>query len=305
LTEIPAASLTGTKAGTSVLAFKLVGTDPQQAGAWKLSLTTETVESWVRAEIVNIVSVSETHVSGRSIVRYDIQNAPVKEFRLKVPPALTNIDILGANVRQRDRTGEVWRVELQNKTRGLYTLTVTWEQARPATTNAAADLLSFTGVEAVGIERETGAIVLLAKPALQLAEKTSINSFASTSGMCRTGRCGTRSVSSGGEVPVLAFRCLRPACLAVEARRFDEAAVLQALVDSAHLTTVVADDGQMMTEMALSIRNSSLQTWKSSCRRGWVWSAFVAGQPVRPPRAAQLLLPIERSGTTARPSRSN
>jgi hypothetical protein len=307
LTEIPAASIGEVKTGTSVLAFKVAGTDPLPAGAWKLSLTTESVESWVRAEVVNIVSVNETLVTGRSTVRYDIQNAPVKEFRLKVPAALTNIDILGANVRQRDRTGEVWRIELQNKIRGTYTLTVTWEQPRPATTNAAAaSLLSFTGVEALGVEREIGTIVLMTKPALQLAEKTlsdqliriDVRDVADWAGMPQ------EPSSPGGEVPVLAFRYLRPGyALAIEARRFDEAAVLQALIDSARLTTVVADDGQMMTEMALSIRNNGLQNLEIELPpKAQVWSAFVAGAPVRPTtRGTRLLLPLERSGTDDAP----
>jgi hypothetical protein len=79
--------------------------------------------------------------------------------------------------------------------------------------------------------------------------------------------------------------------------------VLQALIDSARLTTVVADDGQMMTEMALSIRNNGLQHLEVELPPGAkVWSAFVAGQPVRPTtRGGKLLLPLERSGADEAP----
>jgi hypothetical protein len=310
LTEIPAASIGEAKTGASVLAFKLVGTNPQQGDTWKLSLMTETVESWVRAEVVNLVSVSETLVSGRSIVRYEIQNAPVKEFRLKVPAALTNIEILGANVRQRDSSGEAWRVELQNKIRGSYTLTVTWEQQRPASpnsvTNGSGGLLSFAGIEALGVERETGVIVLLSKPALQLVEKTLSDQLIRIDlrDVPDWADLGPSSSVIGGEVPVLAFRYLRPGyALTFEARRFDEAAVLQALVDSARFTTVVADDGQMMTEMALSIRNNGLQNLEVELPpKAQVWSAFVASQPVRPTtRGNKLLLPLERSGSDEAP----
>ena len=59
---------------------------------------------------------------------------------------------------------------------------------------------------------------------------------------------------------VLAYRYLRPGYkLALEARRYDEAEVLQALIDNARLSTVVADDGQVMTELSLSIRNNGRQ----------------------------------------------
>jgi len=73
------------------------------------------------------------------------------------------------------------------------------------------------------------------------------------------------------------------------------------LVDNARLTTVVADDGQMMTELALSVRNNGRQYLEITLPKGaQVWSAFVAGQAVRPSlREGNLLLPLERGGDTA------
>ena len=77
--------------------------------------------------------------------------------------------------------------------------------------------------------------------------------------------------------------------------------MLQALVDSARFTSVVADDGQMMTEMSLSVRNNGRQFLEIELPAGRpakrIWSAFVADQPVRPSlRDGKLLLPIESSG---------
>jgi hypothetical protein len=81
-------------------------------------------------------------------------------------------------------------------------------------------------------------------------------------------------------------------------RRFDEAEVLQALVDNAQFTSVVADDGQMMTEVSLSVRNNGRQFLEVELPAGATnWSAFVAGQPVQPSlREGKLLLPIQQSG---------
>ena len=59
---------------------------------------------------------------------------------------------------------------------------------------------------------------------------------------------------------VLTYRYLRPGYkLTLAAQRFEEAEVLQALVDSVQLTTVVSEDGQMMTEMSLAVRNNARQ----------------------------------------------
>jgi hypothetical protein len=67
-------------------------------------------------------------------------------------------------------------------------------------------------------------------------------------------------------------------------------------VDSVRLTTVVADDGQMMTEAVLSVRNNGRQHLEVELPAGaTMWSAFVGGDPVRPSkREGKLLLPLAR-----------
>ena len=300
LTEVPAAATpVGIYKGLSeqaTLAFKFLSPDPTPAAAWKLSVATEQLESWVRAEVVNLISVSETLVSGRALVRLDIANAPVKEFRLKIPLTVTNVDITGPNIRRRDQTGDVWRVELQNKLRGQHTFMVTWEQPRAAKTNAPVEL---PAVEAVGVERETGAVAILAKPPLQVTEKSASTEMMRIDARELPEWAAGHASGAKGEQVVLAWRYLRPGWkLAVTPQRFAEAAVLQALVDSARLTTVVADDGQMMTEVSLSVRNNGRQFLEVELPTGAiVWSAFVNGQPVRPTKqGGKLLLPMEQAG---------
>ncbi|MEN9574713.1 MAG: hypothetical protein RL514_2568 [Verrucomicrobiota bacterium] len=303
LTEVPAASMpVGIYKGSSeipTLAFKFLSPDPTPMPAWKLGVATEQLESWVRAEVVNLISVSETLVSGRALVRLDIANAPVKEFRLKIPLTVTNVDITGPNIRRRDQTGEVWRVELQHKLRGQHTFMVTWEQPRAAKTNAPVEV---PAVEAVGVERETGSVAILAKPPLQVSEKSASTELVRIDARELPEWAAAYATGAKGEQVVLAWRYLRPGWkLAVTPQRFAEAAVLQALVDSARLTTVVADDGQMMTEVSLSMRNNGRQFLEVELPTGAiVWSAFVNGQPVRPTKqGGKLLLPMEQAGGDA------
>jgi hypothetical protein len=303
LSEIPAATMpTGIYRGLSeqpTLAFKFLATEPSATATWRLGVAAEQLESWVRAEVVNLISVSETLVSGRALVRLDIANAPVKEFRLKIPVTVTNVDITGGNIRRRDQTGEVWRVELQNKLRGQHTFMVTWEQARAAKTNAPVDV---PAVEAVGVERETGSVAILAKPPLQVSEKAKSGELLTVDPRELPEWAAAYATGAKGEQVVLAWRYLRPGWkLAVTPQRFAEAAVLQALVDSARLTTVVADDGQMMTEVSLSVRNNGRQFLEVELPPGaMVWSAFVAGTPVRPTKqGGKLLLPLEQNARDA------
>ncbi|MSU58863.1 MAG: hypothetical protein EXS35_11980 [Pedosphaera sp.] len=293
LTEIPVATLPGGNPGgndSAALGFKFLATESGAAPEWKLSVTTETVESWVRAEVAGTLTVSDTLVTGYALVRYDIQNAPVKELRLKIPATLKNVEIAGANIRRRDQSGESWRVELQSKVRGNYTLTVTWDQPRAAGTN----LVELAGISAEGVERETGTLAVVAKSPLQVAEAKATDLL----------KLDTREWPEWAGQPeanaALAYRYLRPGYqLAVEAKRFAEAQVLDALAETFNLTTVVAEDGQMMTAISVAVRNNGRQHLEIALPAGaTVWSAFVAGQAVKPSlREGKLLLPLENAGS--------
>src|SRR5208283_1120463 len=102
-------------------------------------------------------------------VHYDLQNAPVKEFRLKIPAAYTNVEFNCPGLRRRDQSNEEWRVELQNAVHGAFLLVVTWEKPVDLKTNA----LDLPGVQALGVERESGFVVIHGKSSLQVAEKSS------------------------------------------------------------------------------------------------------------------------------------
>jgi prepilin-type processing-associated H-X9-DG protein len=275
---------------SGLLAFKFIAADSGIAAPWQLGVTTESVAPWVRAEVASTLTVSDTLVSGRALVRFDIQNAPVKELRLQLPAALKNVEINGANIRRRDHTGEVWRVELQNKVRGTYLLTVTWDQTREVQTN----LLDLAGVRVSDVERETGTLAIVAKAPLQVSEAQATDLL----------KLDTHEWPQWAGAPeanaALAYRYLRPGYqLVVTAQRYSEAEVLQALAETVLLSTVVAEDGQMMTALSVAVRNNGRQHLEVVLPPGAsVWSAFVAGQAVRPSlRDGKLLLPLENAGS--------
>ena len=245
---------------------------------------------------MNTITLTETLVSGRTLVKYDIANAPVKEFRVRVPAAFKNVEITGAQIRRRDETNGEWRVELQSKVRGEYLLTVTWELPR-----GGQDEPRRAGGHPGAGRGARGGLRRHRRPAAacrsadqsggELLSKIDVRELPPW-----TGRADTATV--------LAYRYLRPGYkLALDARRYDEAEVLQALIDNARLATVVADDGQVMTELSLSIRNNGRQHLEIELpEKTTVWSAFVAGEPVRPSvREGKLLLPLERDTASDAP----
>jgi hypothetical protein len=292
LTEIPAASLGGSDGslGSGALAYKFITTEPQIAPGWSLSVETEAIEAWVRAELVNTLTISDSLVSGQAVARFDIQNAPVKELKLRIPLAFQNVEISGPNIRRRDHDGEVWRVEFQSRIKGPHLLTVNWEQPRTSQTN----LLELGGIAAEGVERETGILTIVARPPLQITERNA-GDLKPIDLRDLPDWAGTPD-----EATVLAYRYLRPGyTLALDATRFRDAQALQALVEHFNLTTVVADDGQTMTSMSLAVRHQGRQHLEVTLPVGEkLWSAFVAGQPVRPSvKDGKLLLPLEQAAS--------
>lgn len=290
MAEIPSASVPGqgVAGAAGMLAYKFISTAPGREPAWRLSLSIEAVEPWVRAEIMNTVTLTETLTSGRALVKYSIANAPTREFRLRVPAAFKNVEITGPQIRRRDETNGEWRVELHGKVRGDYILAVTWEIPR----DASAKGVELEGVQALGVEREAGFVGVIVRPPLQVTDRSRAEFLS---------RIDVHELPEWPGQPdaatVLAFRYLRPGYrLLLEAQRFEQAEVLQALIDSARFTTVVADDGQMMTEASLSVRNNGRQHLEVQLPPGAVvWSAFVSGEPVRPStNRARLLLPLAR-----------
>ncbi len=292
MTEVPAATVTGGgKPMVGMLAFKLVPSDtPTVEPGWKLSLNTEKLDSWMQAEVMNWVTVTETLVSGRAVVRYHVQNAPAREFQLKMPSGVKNIEITGSDIRRKDQTDNTWKIELQNKVRGTYMLTATWEM----TWDGKAGTLDLPGVQALGVERETGFVAATAHSPFKVGPKEA---------SVELSKIDPRDLPDWGrrvgEIPPLAWRYLRAGYqLKVALQRYDEAEVLQAFVDTMQLSTVISEDGQMMTQMQLAIRNNARQYLEVTLPPGVtnVWSAFVASQAVHPSvKDGRLLLPLERS----------
>lgn len=296
LVEAPVAvsDLTTNRPSGIALSFKFVSPQPRRQPAWRLEVATETIDSWVRAEVAHGVTLAESLVSGRTVVRYEIQNAPVRQFSLQLPPAWRHVEILGTGIRRRDQTNGLWTVELQNKAHGTYPLTVMWEQPRSNPTND----WQLAGFAVQKVERETGFVTLLTRPPLQIVPRSQTGEVSRIDlrELPDWAEVGSGVRSAASDKPVLAWRYLRPGFeLGVGMERFADAAVLQALAENARLISIVADDGQLMTQLRLEVRHNGRQLLEVQVPpASTVWSAFVAGQPVRPrERDGRLLLPLQ------------
>ena len=84
--------------------------------------------------------------------------------------------------------------------------------------------------------------------------------------------------------------------LAVEATRFPEEKVLEAVADRTQLTTVVTEAGEMLTQASFMVKNNDKQFQKFTLPKGAsFWSAYVNGQPSKAEADGDaLLVPLPR-----------
>ncbi len=118
-------------------------------------------------------------------------------------------------------------------------------------------------------------------------------------------------ISSRQSPSLIAFRFL-PAegksarSLSVGVARYTPQAVLTANIEEANYSTLITTDGKMLVQSRFAVRNNQRNFLKINLPAGAVlWSASVAGRPIRPGRApdGSLLLPLEKmkSGDEAAP----
>src|SRR5271163_2798089 len=86
--------------------------------------------------------------------------------------------------------------------------------------------------------------------------------------------------------------------LSVNVARYDQQAVLMANIEEARYQILVSADGKQLVQARYAVRNNQRNFVKIALPPGaTVWSASLAGRPVRPGQApdGSLLLPLEKS----------
>jgi hypothetical protein len=296
LTEVPASSVRNIGNDGGALAYKFTEVEPSTQAPWSLQLKAETVPSWVRAEVVNRLVADPTQIGvvrGVSSIRYDIHNAPVKQFRIEMPEEFRNVEISGDNIRRKESADGVWTVSLQEKVSGIQDIRVEWERSF----DIGEGVCAARGPVIKDVERETGYFAVFVGPPLQVEEgkigsdviKADVSELPDWGGSCDEAALAYRYLKAGSEV-------------GLEVTRYDHAAVLGAIADSAHFRTVIAEDGQLMTSVRLSVQNTAFQFLELALpESSELWSAFVSGVAIQPNvDAERIMLPLKQVASAAR-----
>lgn len=148
-------------------------------------------------------------------------------------------------------------------------------------------------------ERETGAVGVEVLGAAEIKDRKS-------AGLDEADAADLAQLISNRQSPSLVAFRLRPAegkslrSLSLTIARYTPQAVLTANIEEARYSVLVTDDGKMLVHSRLAVRNNQRNFLKINLpSTGVLWSALVAGRPVRPGRApdGSLLIPLEKGKT--------
>jgi hypothetical protein len=282
----------------SVLAFRLL--QPR----WQLGFEVETVEPWIQVASLQDVTVREGQVLVAAHLDYQVENAGVKTLLLQLPARAESVrfegDLIANSVRlasEADRSTD-WEVKLQRRIIGNYPLLVTYQ----LTASNQPTELKIPGTKAKNANLQRGFLAVRAAGRLQIEfpqlppalQRTEWQSIPAT---LRRVRALAESKDT--------FSTLEPDFeLPIRLSRHEVAKVLPARVEKVELTSVIAPEGEMLTEGRLLMQPGDKRLLHLKLPpSGQFWYAFVNGESAWPWRqAGQILLLLAKNSDPAKPT---
>ncbi|MHB1309931.1 MAG: hypothetical protein ACYC23_22905, partial [Limisphaerales bacterium] len=286
------------KSGVSqkgVLAFRLLQAD------WRLALDLEQVEAWIQVNSLQHVTFSEAQLKVAANLQYEIENTGVKDFRVRLPAAAESVQFRGDQVADfvaspDPATGDLkeWEVKLHRRVVGRYLLQVTY--SLPLT--EAATNTTVLGVQAREVNLQRGFLTLHASGRLQVRVDTTPASLQATDWQVIP-----RALQQ--DIPAASanysFRLVEADFrLPVQLDRHEAARLLPARVNEVGLTSVIADDGVMLTQVRMQLVPGDKRLLHLRLPAGArFWFAFVNQGSVWPWNDQdQILIPLEQQSRT-------
>ena len=252
----------------------------------------------LRGSITQLVGLGEDTTQINAEVRVDVVQGLANEIRVKLPDNLTVNQVSGAMVADWDVAANELKVVFIEPIQKTARFTLQGEMPMPREGQ-----LNIPLIRLPSAERETGGVAVEVLGAGEIKART-------PNGLedAEAGELG-QLISSRQSPSLMAFR-LQPAdgkserTLSLNVARYTPKAVLTANIEEAQYNTLISADGKMLVQSRFAVRNNQRNFLKLTLPATAVlWSASVAGRPIRPGRApdGSFLLPLEktRSGDEA------
>jgi hypothetical protein len=248
----------------------------------------------VRGALTEFVGLGEDATSLIANVNLDITQGAAREARIQFPDNVTINQVQGALVADWEvKPGEL-RVTFLEPVEQAASFVINGEAAIPHDGAIDVPLLRL-----MGTERDTGGVAVDVLGAGEIKEDT-----VKAQGLERVDPSDLGELVANRQSPaLLAFR-LRPVdakaqrSLHIHVARYAQQAVLMANIEEARYRVLLTRDGKSLVESRYAVRNNQRNFVKVTLPPGaMLWSATLAGKPVRPGSApdGSLLLPLAKS----------
>ena len=245
----------------------------------------------VRARLTSVVGLGEDASQMTAAVRVEVMQGLAREVRLALPAGLVINQVSGSTVADWETAGGMLQVRLLEPVATEISFVVQGEMRVPREGSVNVPLVRMPSAE-----RESGGVAVDVVGAGEIAERQA-------RGLEPGDPSELGEVVAGRESPsMIAFRFkplagAEPRSLAVTVVRYTPQAVLIANIEEARYRALASEDGRLLVHVRYGVRNNQRSFLKVTMPAGsTVWSAEVAGRPIRPGAAERdaVLLPLEK-----------
>ena len=261
--------------------------------SWKRKVDDRRAELPVRlrGRVTQLVGLGEDACQISAAVRVEVLQGLARDITLSLPEGLVINQVNGSTVADWGASRGLLRVELLEPTDAEISIVVQGEMRTQRDGTIVIPLVRIPTAE-----REAGGVAVDVVGAGQIAGRQA-------RGLDPTDPSDLGDMVAARESPsMIAFRLRplvghEPRSLTVDVVRYTPQAVLIANVEEARYLALASEDGRLLVEARYAVRNNQRSFLKVTLPEGsTVWSAEIAGRPVRPGMADRnaVLLPLDK-----------
>jgi len=245
---------------------------------WSIVLRTEVMDPLVKPDVLQWVDLAEGMLQCRAYIRYEIENAGVKSFRLQSPMPGITLSVTGrhiSRVHEMDKTNGVWQVDLHNKVENQYAMTVTYQVPY----DPAEQRVVLKPLRMVDTEGQRGYLVVTCAGRVQVQPAGESKGLKVEDPRSIPTEFGAGDLSSA----IQCYRTIRPDYeLALSVVRHKSADVLPATINNVRMTSVLAASGDLVTHANLRMTVGSHRFLKVELpgKDDTLWTVLVNGKEV-------------------------
>ena len=246
----------------------------------------------LRGSITQLVGLGEDATQVTAEVQVEVVQGLANEVRVQLPEQLTVNQVSGAMVADWDVANRELKVLFIEPVQKTARFTLSGELRLPRAGKFDVPLLRLPNAE-----RETGGVGVEVLGAGEIKERQ-------PNGLEDAEASELGQIISNRQSPsLIAFRFQpgdgnSPRTLSLDVARYTPQAVLTANIEEAEYNTLIAADGKILVQSRFAVRNNQRNFLKLTLPSTAVlWSASVAGRPIRPGKApdGSFLLPLEKT----------